>query len=140
MDRTALLQAAEKVAAEIQGMPVGLVFTDGARRLFLEHVEPKIGTYRLYIARPFGVVRPGGMKWRVQLNVQFEGKEDLVTVNDGRVQAPLEQLGELVIEAASRMADHIVANNRLLKEARRQTIQAVATQPEALVVHEGGSR
>ena len=80
------------------------------------------------------------MKWRVQLNVQFEGKEDLVTVNDGRVQAPLEQLGELVIEAASRMADHIVANNRLLKEARRQTIQAVATQPEALVVHEGGSR
>lgn len=140
MDRTALLQAAEKVAAEIQGLPVGLVFTDGARRLFLEHVEPKIGTYRLYIARPFGVVRPGGMKWRIQLNVQFEGKEDLVTVNDGRVQAPLEQLGDLIIEAAGRMAEHIVANNRLLKEARRQTIQAVATQPEALVVHEGGSR
>ncbi|OEC43131.1 hypothetical protein A7D27_09940 [Pseudomonas sp. 1D4] len=140
MDRAELQQAAEKVAAEIQGLPVGLVFPDGARRLFLEHVEPRIGTYRLYIARPFGVVRPGGMKWRIQLNVQFEGRQDLVTVNDGRVQAPLEQLGDLIIEAAGRLADHIAANNRLLKEARRQTIQAVATRPEVLVVHEGGSR
>lgn len=76
------------------------------------------------------------MKWRVQLNVQFEGRQDLVTVNDGRVQAPLEQLGDLIIEAAGRLADHIAANNRLLKEARRQTIKAVATRPEALVVHE----
>lgn len=127
----------QQVAASIAGLPITEIFPDGPRRMFLERVVPKIGTYRLYIARPFGVVKHGGMKWRVQITVQFEGREDLVSLNDGKVQAPLHELGGVIIEAAGMLDKHIQASKRIIAKVRRAGMRLAAQEPEVMVVEPG---
>lgn len=132
MDAKTPQQAAQEVADEIQGQSLAEVFNDGARRLFVEHKVPKHGIYRLYIARPFGVRKQAGLRWRVQITVQFDGQNVQHSVNDGHITVPFEDLGEVIIGAAEQMAEHIKANSQTVQKLRRAAMQAV--QPSAVVV------
>lgn len=135
MEAKTLLQAAEEAAEQIQGLTVAEVFNDGPRRLFVEHVVPRHGTYRLYVARPFGVRKPGGQRWRIQITVQFEGQEVQHSVNDGHITVPFEALGEVITGAAEQMAEHIKANSQTVQQLRRAALKAV--QPDAVTVGDG---
>lgn len=136
MDAKTLQQAALEAADQIQGLSMAAVFNDGPRRLFLEHQVPRHGTYRLYIARPFGVRRPGGQRWRIQLTVQFEGQDQQHSVNDGHITVPFEALGDVITGAAEQMAEHIKANSKTVQQLRRAAMQAV--QPDAVTIGDAG--
>lgn len=125
MEAKTLQQAAQEAADQIRGKTIAEAFNDGPRRLFVEHQVPKHGTYRLYIARPFGVRKQAGLRWRVQITVQFDGQNVQHGVNDGHITVPFEDLGEVIIGAADQMAEHIKANRQTLHQARRAAMQAV---------------
>ena len=125
MEAKTLQQAAQEAADQIRGKTIAEVFNDGPRRLFVEHQVPKHGTYRLYIARPFGVRKQAGLRWRVQITVQFDGQNVQHGVNDGHITVPFEDLGEVIIGAAEQLQEHINADARALHRARRAAMQAV---------------
>lgn len=124
--------SAEQVANSIQGKTLAEIFDEGPRKLFITRNIPGHGTYRLYISRPFGVVKPAGLRWRVQINVQYEGKEELHSVNDGVIIVPLVMLGAVIVDADEQMSEHIKANRQVAAQVRREAMKAL--QPEALVV------
>lgn len=136
MDTKTLQQVAQEAADQIQGQSMATVFNDGPRRLFVEHQVPRHGTYRLYIARPFGVRKPGGQRWRIQITVQFEGQEAQHGVNDGHITMPFEALGDVIIGAAEQMEAHIKANAKTVHQLRRAAMQAV--QPDAVTIGDAG--
>ena len=116
---------AEAAAEEIRGLSLAEIFSDGPRRLFIEHAVPKHGTYRLYISRPFGVRKEAGLRFRIQITAQYEGQELAQTVNDGQIAVPLDQLGDVIIGAAEQMAEHIKANRKTMQQIRRAAMKAV---------------
>lgn len=101
------------------------IFTSGSRRLFVERCVEH-GIYRLYVSRPFGVLRRDALKWRIQITVQFSGQTLEHPVNDGRVTAPLVGLAAVVDEAAQWMDEHIKVNAAVLGRSRRETMRQVA--------------
>ena len=125
MDAQTLHEAAQAASDMFAGVGIADAFRDGPRRLVLEHDVPRHGTYRLYIARPFGVRKQAGLRWRVQITVQFDGQNVQHGVNDGHITVPFEDMGEVIIGAADQMAEHINANARALHQARRAAMQAV---------------
>ena len=124
MDIT-LQEVAQEAADQIQGKSLTEIFSDGPRRTFVVWPVPKHGTYRLHISRPFGPRKPAGLRWRIQITVQYEGQEFEQPVNDGYIIVPLEQLGDVIIGAAEQMAEHIKANKQTLHQVRRAAMQAV---------------
>lgn len=132
MEAKTLQEVAREAADNIRGKNLTAVFNDGPRRLFIEHHVPRHGVYRLYIARPFGVRKPGGQRWRIQITVQFESQEVQHSVNDGHITCLFEALGEVIIGAAEQMAEHIRANGTRIHELRRAAMQAV--QPNAVTL------
>lgn len=78
------------------------------------------------------MVKPAGLRWRVQINVQYEGKEELHSVNDGVIIVPLVMLGAVIVDADEQMSEHIKANRQVAAQVRREAMKAL--QPEALVV------
>ena len=120
-----LESTARASAWQIHGKTLAEIFSDGPRRTFVEWPVPKHGTYRLHISRPFGPRKPAGLRWRIQITVQYEGQEFEQPVNDGHIIVALEQLGDVIISAAEQMAEHIKANKQTLHQVRRAAMQAV---------------
>ena len=120
-----LESTARAAAWQIHGQSLAEIFNDGPRRTFVEWAVPKHGTYRLHISRPFGPRKPAGLRWRIQITVQYEGQDLEQPVNDGHIIVPLEQLGDVIISAAEQMAEHIKANKQTLHQVRRAAMQAV---------------
>ena len=120
-----LESAARAAAEELRGLSLAEIFTDGPRRLFIEHAIPRHGTYRLYISRPFGPRKPAGLRFRIQLTAQYEGQDQAQPVNDGHITVALSQLGDVIIGAAEQLQEHIKANARALHRVRRAAMQAV---------------
>lgn len=129
-----LAEKAQQAAESLSGLTIAQVFDQGPRRLFVEHEVPKHGTYRLYIARPFGVRKHDGLRWRVQITVQLEGQSTQTPVNDGHVTVPFEQLGDVIVGAAEQMEDHIKFNGQTITQVRRAAMRVVTAKPDALVV------
>lgn len=132
MEAKTLQEVAQEAADQIQGKTLAEVFNDGPRRLFVEHQVPRHGIYRLYIARPFGVRKAAGQRWRIQITVQFDGQDVQHSVNDGHITCQFEALGEVIVGAAEQVAEHIRANGARIHDLRRQAMQAV--QPNAITV------
>ena len=120
-----LQEIAREAADQIQGKSLTEIFSDGPRRTFVVWPVPKHGAYRLHISRPFGPRKPAGLRWRIQITVQYEGQTIEQPVNDGYIIVPLEQLGDVIISAAEQMAEHIKANKQTLHQVRRAAMQAV---------------
>lgn len=120
-----LESVAQAAADEIHGMSLAEIFTTGPRRLFVEHVIPKHGTYRLYVSRPFGPRKRAGDRFRIQLTAQYEGQELEQPVNDGHITVPLAQLGGVIVGAAEQLSEHIKANRRTMQQVRRAAMKAV---------------
>lgn len=120
-----LQEIAREAADQIQGLGLTEIFSAGPRRTFVVWPVPKHGTYRLHISRPFGPRKPAGLRFRLQITVQYEGQDIEQPVNDGHVIAPLEQLGDVIISAAEQMAEHIKANRQTMHQVRRAAMQAV---------------
>lgn len=120
-----LESVAQAAAEEIQGLSLAEIFTNGPRRLFVEHAVPKHGTYRLYVSRPFGPRKPQGLRFRIQLTAQYEGQEIPQSVNDGHITVPLDQLGDVIIGAAEQLQEHINANRTTMQQIRRAAMKAV---------------
>lgn len=131
-----LESVAQAAAEEIQGLSLAEIFTTGPRRLFVEWVEPRHGTYRLYVSRPFGPRKRAGDRFRIQLTAQYEGQDLAQPVNDGHITVQLEQLGDVIIGAAEQLREHIKANRKTMQQLRRAAMQAVQG-PGALVVTPG---
>lgn len=129
------IEVAEAAAASIHGLTMAEIFTTGPRRMFVERVVPRHGIYRLYVSRPFGARKPQGLRFRIQLTVQFDGQAVQHSVNDGHITVPLEQLGAVIVGAAEQMEEHIKANSQTVQQLRRAAMQVV--QPEALEVTPG---
>ena len=120
------LESTARVSAwQIHGKTLTEIFSDGPRRTFVEWPVPKHGTYRLHISRPFGPRKPAGLRWRIQITVQYEGQAIEQPVNDGHITVPLERLGDVIIGAAEQMAEHIRANKQTMHQIRRAAMQAV---------------
>ena len=130
-----LESTARAAAWQIHGLSLTEIFSDGPRRTFVVWPVPKHGIYRLHISRPFGPRKPAGLRWRIQITVQYEGQTIEQPVNDGHVTVPLEQLGDVIIGAAEQMAEHIKANKQTLHQVRRAAMKAVQ-QPGAVAVQE----
>jgi hypothetical protein len=120
-----LESVARAAVDEIRGLSLAEVFTTGPRRLFVEWVVPKHGTYRLYVSRPFGPRKRAGDRFRIQLTAQYEGQELEQGVNDGYIVVPVEQLGDVIIGAAEQLQEHIKANRQTMQQIRRAAMQAV---------------
>lgn len=120
-----LESTARASAWQIHGKTLTEIFSDGPRRTFVAWPVPKHGTYRLHISRPFGPRKPAGLRWRIQITVQYEGQAIEQPVNDGHITVPLEQLGDVIIGAAEQMAEHIRANKQTMHQIRRAAMQAV---------------
>ena len=120
-----LESTARASAWQIHGKALTEIFSDGPRRTFVEWPVPKHGTYRLHISRPFGPRKPAGLRWRIQITVQYEGQEFEQPVNGGHITVPLERLGDVIIGAAEQMAEHIKANKKTLHQIRRAAMKAV---------------
>lgn len=120
-----LESVAQAAAEEIRGLTLAEIFTTGPRRLFVEWAEPKHGTYRLYVSRPFGPRKRAGDRFRIQLTAQYEGQDLEQPVNDGYIFVPLEQLGDVIIGAAEQLQEHIKANRKTMQQLRRAAMQAV---------------
>jgi hypothetical protein len=131
-----LESVAQAAAEEIQGLTLAEIFTTGPRRLFVEWAEPKHGTYRLYVSRPFGPRKRAGDRFRIQLTAQYEGQELEQPVNDGYIFVSLEQLGDVIIGAAEQLQEHINANRKTMQQLRRAAMQAVQA-PGTLIVNPG---
>ncbi|WP_447593556.1 hypothetical protein [Aquipseudomonas campi] len=129
---------AEEAAQSIQGLTLPEIFTNGPRRKFVERVVPRHGIYRLYVSRPFGARKPAGLRWRIQITVQFDGQDIQQSVNDGHITVPLEQLGDVIIGAAEQMDEHIRANSQTVQQLRRAAMKAV--QPDAVMLGDGVTR
>lgn len=125
MEAKTLQEVAQEAADQIEGKTLAEVFTDGPRRTFVVWPVPKHGTYRLHISRPFGPRKPAGLRWRIQITVQYEGQTIEQPVNGGHITVPLEKLGDVIIGAAEQMAEHIKANKQTLHQVRRAAMQAV---------------
>ncbi|WJN61348.1 hypothetical protein [Pseudomonas sp. SO81] len=136
MDTKTMQQLAKEAAEQIRGKTIAEVFSDGPRSLFVEYQVPRHGIYRLYIARPFGVRKPGGQRWRIQITVQFDGQDVQQGVNDGYITVPFGQLGEVIVGAAEQMEEHIRANSQTVQKLRRAAMQAV--QPDAVTIGDAG--
>lgn len=139
MEAKTLQQAAQEAADQIRGKTIAEAFNDGPRRLFVEHQVPKHGTYRLYIARPFGVRKPGGQRWRIQITVQYQGSDREQEINSGHVIVPYAYLSGVIMGAADQMAEHIKANRQTLHQARRAAMQAVRAPGAVSVDAAGGA-
>lgn len=120
-----LESAAMAAAEQIRNLSLAEIFSDGPRRLFIEHSIPKHGTYRLYVSRPFGPRKPAGLRFRIQLTAQYEGQELAQPVNDGHITVHLEQLGDVIIGAAEQLQEHIKANRTTMHQIRRAAMKAV---------------
>ena len=125
MDAQTLHEAAQAASDIFAGVGIADAFRDGPRRLVLEHDVPRHGTYRLYIARPFGVRKPGGQRWRVQITVQYQGSDREQEINSGHVMVPYAYLSGVIMGAADQIEAHINANARALSQARRAAMKAV---------------
>ena len=125
MDAQTLHEAAQAASDIFAGVSIADAFRDGPRRLVLEHDVPRHGTYRLYIARPFGVRKPGGQRWRIQITVQYQGSDREQGINSGHVMVPYAYLSGVIMSAADQIEAHINANARALHQARRAAMRAV---------------
>ena len=125
MEAKTLQEVAREAADQIEGLTLAEIFTDGPRRLFIEHCIPKHGTYRLYVSRPFGPRKPAGLRFRIQLTAQYEGQDQAQPVNDGHITVPLNQLGDVILDAAEQLQEHINANRTTMHQIRRAAMKAV---------------
>lgn len=125
MEAKTLQEVAQEAADQIQGKSLVEMYSDGPRRTFVVWPVPKHGIYRLHISRPFGPRKPAGLRWRIQITVQYEGQTIEQPVNDGHITVPLDKLGDVIIGAAEQLAEHIKANKQTLHQLRRAAMQAV---------------
>lgn len=128
-------EVADAAAASIQGLTLAEVFTTGPRRLFVERVVPRHGIYRLYVSRPFGARKAAGLRFRIQITVQFDGQDVQHSVNDGQIIAQLAQLGAVIVGAAEQMEEHIKANRQTVHKLRRAAMEVCT--PDAVLVTPG---
>ncbi len=125
MEAKTLQEVAQEAADQIEGKTLAEVFNEGPRRKFVEWPVPKHGIYRLYLSRPFGPRKPAGLRFRIQLTAQYEGQDREQPVNDGHITVPLSQLGDVILDAAEQLQEHINANRTTMHQIRRAAMKAV---------------